>query len=112
MLGSLSGLPVNTAVSVRRGKRGAALVPNESNLSFVSSLAIIKFMASFLKEKYNKEIVPVLREKFEIKNVMAVPKILKVSLNSGIGKYLKEIHNEEQLLFLEEADKFRAMVKK
>ncbi|MDD3487104.1 MAG: 50S ribosomal protein L5 [Candidatus Moranbacteria bacterium] len=47
-------------------------------------------MTSFLKEKYNKEIVPALKEKFEIKNVMAVPKILKVSVNSGIGKYQKE----------------------
>ena len=47
-------------------------------------------MASFLKEKYNKEAVPALKEKFGIKNAIAVPKILKVSLNSGIGKYLKE----------------------
>lgn len=47
-------------------------------------------MASFLKEKYNKEVVPKLKEEFKIANVMAVPKILKVSINSGIGKYLKE----------------------
>ena len=47
-------------------------------------------MASFLKEKYNKEVIAKLKEKFGAKNAMAVPKILKVSLNSGIGKYLKE----------------------
>jgi large subunit ribosomal protein L5 len=47
-------------------------------------------MASFLKEKYNKEVVPKLREKFGTKNTMAVPKILKLTINCGIGKYLKE----------------------
>lgn len=47
-------------------------------------------MPSFLKEKYNKEAIPALKEKFGTKNTMAVVKILKVSLNSGIGKYIKE----------------------
>lgn len=47
-------------------------------------------MASFLKEKYNQETLPKLKEKFGTKNTMAAAKILKVSLNSGIGKYLKE----------------------
>ena len=47
-------------------------------------------MASFLKEKYEKSVKKELQKKFDLKNVMAVPKILKVSVNSGIGKYLKE----------------------
>jgi large subunit ribosomal protein L5 len=47
-------------------------------------------MSSILQEKYNKEIVKVFREKFGAKNEMAVPKILKVVINSGIGKYIKE----------------------
>ena len=47
-------------------------------------------MKSMLKEKYNKEAVPDLKEKFGVSNVMAVPKILKVTLNAGTGKYLKE----------------------
>jgi large subunit ribosomal protein L5 len=34
-----------------------------------------------LKEKYLKEIVPALKEKLEIKNVMEVPKVEKVILN-------------------------------
>lgn len=37
-----------------------------------------------LKDKYNKEIVPKLMEKFGLKNRMSVPKIEKVSLNVGI----------------------------
>lgn len=38
-----------------------------------------------LKDKYQKEIVPALREKFEYKSVMQVPKIVKISINKGIG---------------------------
>jgi large subunit ribosomal protein L5 len=34
-----------------------------------------------LKEKYLNEIVPALKEKLEIKNIMDVPKIEKVVLN-------------------------------
>ncbi len=38
-----------------------------------------------LKEKYLKEIVPALKEKFQYKSVMQVPKIVKISVNKGIG---------------------------
>ncbi len=38
-----------------------------------------------LKEKYVNEIVAELKEKFQYKSVMQVPKILKVSVNKGIG---------------------------
>jgi len=38
-----------------------------------------------LKEKYTKEIVPGLMEKFQYKSVMQVPKLLKISVNKGIG---------------------------
>ena len=38
-----------------------------------------------LKDKYNKEVVPALKEKFGYKNVMSVPKVLKVTLNVGIN---------------------------
>ena len=39
-----------------------------------------------LKEKYQKEVVSVMMEKFGYKNIMAVPKIEKVVLNSCFGK--------------------------
>lgn len=45
---------------------------------------------SALKQKYDKEVVKAFQEKFGVKNVMAVPKITKVVINAGIGKYLKE----------------------
>jgi large subunit ribosomal protein L5 len=38
-----------------------------------------------LKIKYQDEVVPALKEKFQYKSVMQVPKILKISVNKGIG---------------------------
>lgn len=43
-----------------------------------------------LKQKYDKEVSKAFQNKFGVKNVMAVPKITKVVINAGIGKYLKE----------------------
>lgn len=39
-----------------------------------------------LKEVYNKTIKPALKEEFSYKNSMAVPRILKVVINMGVGK--------------------------
>lgn len=39
-----------------------------------------------LKEKYTKKVMPVMMERFGYKNPMAVPKILKVTINSSFGK--------------------------
>ncbi len=41
---------------------------------------------SELKEKYQKEVVPALREKYGYKNVMQVPHVVKVVLNIGLGE--------------------------
>jgi large subunit ribosomal protein L5 len=38
-----------------------------------------------LKDKYLKEIVPALKQKFEYKSVMQVPKIEKICINKGMG---------------------------
>lgn len=38
-----------------------------------------------LKEKYLKEIVPSLKDKFQYKSVMQVPKIEKICINKGMG---------------------------
>lgn len=38
-----------------------------------------------LKDKYLQEIVPALKEKFQYKSVMQVPKIEKIAINKGIG---------------------------
>ena len=39
-----------------------------------------------LKEKYLKDVVPALKAKFKLSNVMAVPRLTKVCLNMGFGK--------------------------
>ena len=38
-----------------------------------------------LKAKYNEEIIPSLREKFNYENVMDVPKLDKIVINIGVG---------------------------
>jgi large subunit ribosomal protein L5 len=38
-----------------------------------------------LKEKYEKEVMPALKEKFQYKSIMQVPRITKISINRGIG---------------------------
>ena len=39
-----------------------------------------------LKETYNSEIVPAMKEKFGYKNIMQVPKIDKIVINMGVGE--------------------------
>ena len=43
-----------------------------------------------LTEKYQKEMIPALMEEFKYKNVMAVPKLVKIVLNIGLGEAIKE----------------------
>lgn len=38
-----------------------------------------------LKEKYSKEILPSLKDKFQYKSIMQVPKLTKIVINKGIG---------------------------
>lgn len=55
----------------------------------------IKFMLR-LQEKYKKEVVPEMQNKFGHKNVMAVPKIKKVVINTGFGRLIGGKTKEEQ----------------
>ena len=41
-----------------------------------------------LKEKYKKEVIPAMMEKFDYKNILAVPKIKKVIVNTGFGRMI------------------------
>lgn len=43
-------------------------------------------MISRLQEKYEKEAIPALIEKFGYKNVMEVPKLEKIVINMGVGE--------------------------
>jgi len=41
-----------------------------------------------LRDKYYQEVVPAMMEKFNYKNKMAVPKLVKVVVNTGFGKLI------------------------
>ncbi len=43
-------------------------------------------MISRLQEKYEKEVVPALMDKFGYKNVMEIPKLDKIVVNMGVGE--------------------------
>jgi large subunit ribosomal protein L5 len=49
-----------------------------------------------LLEKYKKEVIPAMMEKFGYKNKMAVPMIEKVIINSGFGRMVAEKTTDEQ----------------
>jgi large subunit ribosomal protein L5 len=38
-----------------------------------------------LKAKYQEEVIPSLKEQFQYKNVMQVPKLVKICINKGVG---------------------------
>ncbi|MGO0122794.1 50S ribosomal protein L5 [Desulfothermobacter acidiphilus] len=39
-----------------------------------------------LKKKYQEEVVPALKDKFGYKNVMQVPRLIKITINMGLGE--------------------------
>jgi len=52
---------------------------------------------SIILEKYQKEVVSQMKEKFGYKNNMAVPRIVKVVVNTGIGRALKDEKIQEAI---------------
>jgi len=49
-----------------------------------------------LKEKYKKEVVPMMQKKFKYKSIMMVPKIEKIVVNVGCGKTIAKQSSGEQ----------------
>jgi len=47
-------------------------------------MAEVKYIPR-LEEKYKKEVIPALNEKFGYKSVMQVPKLVKINLNQGVN---------------------------
>jgi large subunit ribosomal protein L5 len=46
---------------------------------------------SRLQEKYQKEIVPQMMEKFSFKNRLAVPRLEKIVVNMGVGEAIQDV---------------------
>lgn len=54
-----------------------------------------------LNQKYNKEVVPQMQKAFNLKHALAVPKIIKAVINTGIGRTMTTVaqgKNRDELL--------------
>jgi large subunit ribosomal protein L5 len=60
-------------------------------------------MNTDLSSLYTQKVIPLMREKFGYKNVMAVPRILKVVVNVGVGR----LHEEKDRT---EVEKYLALI--
>jgi large subunit ribosomal protein L5 len=49
-----------------------------------------------LQERYQKEIIPHLKQKLGRDNVLSLPRLLKISVNMGVGKALQDKNRMEQ----------------
>lgn len=49
-------------------------------------------------QKYNNEVVSQMKKDFGMKNNLEVPRILKVVVNTGIGKYLKDSNQIKEIV--------------
>jgi large subunit ribosomal protein L5 len=58
------------------------------------------------KEQFKKVVIPEMKKKFNLKNNEAVPKIVKVVVNSGIGRLVTTNKNSEEIV-LKVADQLK-----
>jgi len=61
-------------------------LPRDSGSWLLAPAFTGSFMTARLKEHFHKKVVPALAQEFGYKNVMAVPKIEKISINIGLGE--------------------------
>lgn len=62
----------------------------------ISIIFNFQFLMLYLKEKYQKEVIPIMMEKFGYKNEMAVPKTEKVVVNTSFGRLITGKTTDEQ----------------
>ena len=67
-------------------KKGAAEVAAPEQGSKPSRPKLNNAASARLRDKYKSEVVPSLMKEFELKNVMAVPRLEKVVINMGMGE--------------------------
>lgn len=63
-----------------------------------------------LKEIYQKKVQPALRAKFNYRNLLAVPKIVKVVINTGLGRLRASDGRTLDPKILEEAEKIFSLI--
>jgi len=59
---------------------------------------------SYLLEKYQKEIAPALKKEFGFKNIFQIPRIEKVIVHMGIGKFITQNPQKKNQLLKEASD--------
>lgn len=59
---------------------------------------------SYLLEKYQKEIAPLLKKEFGFKNIFQIPKIEKVIVNVGIGRFITQNPQRKDHILKEAVD--------
>jgi large subunit ribosomal protein L5 len=50
-----------------------------------------------IHEKYNSEVIAQMKSKFKLGNDLEVPRIMKVVVNAGVGKYLKDSSQTDEV---------------
>ncbi|MFH1509761.1 MAG: 50S ribosomal protein L5 [Candidatus Nealsonbacteria bacterium] len=58
-------------------------------------------MIASIMEKYKKEVIPGMKERFGLKNNMTVPKITKITVNTGFGKQTVSKTGDERKKFID-----------
>ena len=53
-----------------------------------------------LLEKYHNEVVPMMMERFGYRNPMEVPRLVKVSINMGIGDAARDAKAQEEAIYI------------
>jgi large subunit ribosomal protein L5 len=56
-----------------------------------------KYVPRLLK-KYQEEVVPLLKKKFGYKNPMEIPKIVKITVNMGVGEAVQDVRQIERAM--------------
>src|SRR5216684_3172603 len=67
-------------------KTKAAEAPEKQEAAKATKQSKARTFEARLKQHYKKSVIPALVKEFGYKNVMAVPKIQKVSVNIGLGE--------------------------
>ena len=57
-------------------------------------------MNSLYQEQFKKVVIPNFKKEFKVKNNMAVPKITKVIVNTGIGRFITKSSNKKDAIAL------------
>jgi large subunit ribosomal protein L5 len=77
-------------MAVKSPRRRAASPPAEAAEGGGTATAVAERVRPRLKERYQNEIAPALREEFGLANVMQIPALTKIVVNMGVGEAARD----------------------